>query len=96
MRSSPRRTEGQRQIVSRAVSYTHLDVYKRQVFEQAEKFALTYSAYAVRDFFFIIQPRHGEVVTGIASRFMNTGWNEFFKFLPPAFLFSRGDPRNDE
>lgn len=66
------------------------------VFEQAEKFALTYSAYAVRDFFFIIQPRHGEVVTGIVSRFMNTGWNEFFKFLPPAFLFSRGDPRNDE
>lgn len=59
-------------------------------FKDADKFALTYSAYSVRDFFFIVQPRHRRAAAGITASFMNSKWNNFFKYLSPPFLLSRG------
>lgn len=65
----------------------------RPAFKDAIKFALTYSAYAVRDFFFIIQPRHSRIVSSVTASFMNSRWNDFFKYLSPGFLLSRaGSP----
>ncbi len=64
----------------------------KPTFQDAGKFALTYSAYSVRDFFFIVQPRHRRTAAGIIAAFMSSKWKKFFKFLSPRFLLYHGAP----
>lgn len=65
-------------------------LFGRRVFHDAVKFSLRYSAYRVRDYFFIVQPRHGGAVAGIAASFTGSGWGRYFSFTPD---FSLQGPR---
>lgn len=57
-------------------------LFGNTVLKDAVKFSLRYSAYAARDYFFLVQPRHRRAVTEIAASFTVSDWGRYFSFSP--------------
>lgn len=70
-----------------------IQLFDNPAFTNANKFVLTYRAYSVRDYIFIVQTEHSPVVTDSVTALLESNWKNFFNYYP---LNRQPDPINPQ